>query len=404
MTQFLPDHVPVELKYDFPFLRRGRTTSTTTPWKMFDQIIAEAPPIFWADHISEKGAGWVVNSGRLIRELMADTERLSTKSKLSIRDLSRHGVVPIPSVSDPPDHTFYRALVSPMFGPRRFAEMEDYIRGEAREAVAKFANRGECELMSEFAFEFPIKVFLQMMGLPFGMAAQFLAWVNQVLRGADLQTVAAAFDEVCDYLQGEIAERRVRPREDLITAGIIAEHEGRRLNEQELLGYCFSLFGGGLDTVSASMSQHFAHLAQTPSHQTTLREDPSRIADAVNEFARAFGVTIQVRECVKPIEVCGQAILPGDRVAVPVQIANRDPAIYDRPTEVILDRKPQHLTFGVGPHFCLGVHLARRELRIAIEEFLRAIPEFSLASGTPLEYDIGGMVLQPTAVHLVWKT
>src|ERR1700722_2869168 len=315
LIETLPEHVPTDLIREFPFLQRGRIISNTTPWKLFDQMIAEQPPIFWAKKISEAGGGWVVNSGHAVKSLLADTTHFSNKAKFSIRKISRRNILPILSASDAPEHNFYRGFASPMFAAKRFTAMEDDIRAIAREFIEKFAQNGECEFMTEFAVEFPIKVFLLMMGLPLEMMPQFLAWEHQMFRGANLEVDAGAINDVCDYLDGEIQERRLRPRDDLITYGIVSEFRGRHLNEEELLGYCFNLFAGGLDTVSASMSHQFIHLAQHPEQQAVLRADPSLISDAVDELTRAYGVVIQMRDCVAPIEICGQMVLPGGRLA-----------------------------------------------------------------------------------------
>jgi cytochrome P450 len=223
------------------------------------------------------------------------------------------------------------------------------------------------------------------------------------MRGADIQEVGKAMDEVCDYLEEQIEDRRRNPRDDLITYGIHAEYRGRRLNEDELLGYCFALFGGGLDTVSASMTHHFIHLAKHQDQQRALRETPALIEGALEDMLRAYGPVVQVRECVKPLEVLGQEIVPGERICLPTPIANRDPRLFDSPAAVRFDRKPRHYTFGVGPHACVGLHLARREMRIGIEEFISAIPQFRLNPDEPLIYNLGGLVLQPVATHLLWN-
>ncbi|MET0370662.1 MAG: cytochrome P450 [Sphingobium sp.] len=376
-------------------------SASPTPWELFDTVIRDLPPIFWAPQISEGRDGWVVNDGLAIRKLLADTEHFSNKAKFSIRSVAKRAVLPIPSLSDPPDHGFYKALLFPRFAPKYFTALEQEIRTTARTAIDGFRDRGHCEFMADFAFEFPIKVFLMLMGLPLEMTARFLAWEHEMMRGANIQVIADTISSVTEYLAEEIADRRVRPRDDLITFGLQAEHKGRKLNEEELAGYCLNLFLGGLDTVSAAMSHQFVHLATHPEQQARLREDPGLIADAVDELTRAYAVIIQMRDCVKPIEIRGQQILPGDRVCMPTQIANRDPAVFESPAEIIFDRKPQHMTFGTGPHFCLGVHLARRELRTAVEEFLAAIPQFRIAEGHAVAYDLGG-IFQPVALPLTW--
>jgi cytochrome P450 len=384
----------------FPFLKRG--TLIPDPWALCDEIAATAPPIFWVEDLAGHAGGWVVADGQLMRSLLMDMENLSTKAILSERGASKHQVCPVPSISDDPDHAFYRGLANPLFVPKRFTRMEEEMRAEARACARNLVEQGGCELLDDFAFRFPIHIFLKLLGLPREMTSDFLGWANQILRGSDPEQIAAAFDTVCDYLLSEIEERRARPRDDMITYGIQAEFRGRKLNPQELLGFCFNLFGGGLDTVSASIGHHFIHLARHREQQQLLREQPERIGDAVEEMTRAYAVVVLLRECVRPMDICGQKIEPGQKLALPTPVANRDPNLYPDPARVDFDRKPQHLTFSTGPHFCLGGHLARRELRIAVEEFLKVVPDFRLDPSSKLEYDVGGHVIQPTQVVLQW--
>jgi cytochrome P450 len=396
----LPDHVPPALLYDYPF-RRGYITSERTPWEVIDEIIADAPPIFYSPVVNTLSDGWVVSDGATCRTLLSDVAHFSRKTKFEVREASARRFLLVPATVDPPDHRPLRMMLNPLFTAARMAALDDEIRAAARLYAEALRDRGECEFVSEFAFQFPIRVFLTMMGLPLEMTAQFLEWERNLIRGADIRVVGEVINQVFAYLEGEIEERRRRPREDLISQGMAASYEGRRLDEDELIGFCFNLFTGGLDTVSASMSHHFAHLAQRPDQQAWLREDPSRAPDAVKELLRAFAPITQVRACIKPIEVLGQTILPGDRIALPTAVANRDPELYDQPSEVRLDRNPRHMTFGGGEVICIGMHLARRELTIALQEFLRIIPEFAIAPGESIAYDFGG-VPQPVAVPLVW--
>jgi len=396
----LPDHVPPALLYDYPF-RRGYITSERTPWEVIDEIIAKAPPIFYSPVVNSLSDGWVVSDGATCRTLLSDVEHFSRKTKFEVREASARRFLLVPATVDPPDHRPLRMMLNPLFTAARMAALDDEIRAAARLYAEALRDRGECEFVSEFAFQFPIRVFLTMMGLPLEMTAQFLEWERNLIRGADIRVVGEVINQVLAYLEGEIEERRRRPRDDLISQGMAASYEGRRLDEDELIGFCFNLFTGGLDTVSASMSHHFAHLAQRPDQQAWLREDSSRAPDAVKELLRAFAPITQVRACIKPIEVLGQMILPGDRIALPTAVANRDPELYDQPSEVRLDRNPRHMTFGGGEVICIGMHLARRELTIALQEFLRIIPEFALPPGEPIAYDFGG-VPQPVEVPLVW--
>jgi cytochrome P450 len=302
---------------------------------------------------------------------------------------------------DPPQHTFYRALMNPLFTPARMAALESSIRDFARSLIGELKREGRCDFVAQFAREFPIKVFLRLMGLPLDLAPQFLAWENALISAESIEQIAYGVKEVARYLGDEIAKREEQPRDDFITYGVQANLRGRKMSPDELLGYCFTLYSGGLDTVASHMGHHFRHLAEHPEHQQTLREQPGMIGDAVDELMRAYASVSLPRRCVKAREIGGVQVHPGDRLLISLPLAGRDPDEYERPHEVILERKPKHLSFGCGTHICIGIHLARRELRIAIEEFLKEIPPFRISADARIDADLGP-VLQLKNLPLVW--
>jgi cytochrome P450 len=174
------------------------------------------------------------------------------------------------------------------------------------------------------------------------------------------------------------------------------------LDDDELIGFCFNLFLGGLDTVSSNISMQFLHLAERPDHQAVLRANPAMIPDAIEEMIRAYATVATSRECIKETRIGEVTVKPGDKVHLATFLAGRDPAAYPNPDEIILDRKPSHVSFGYGPHLCIGVHLARREMRIAMEEMLAGLLEFRLKPGAEIEYYLAA-VIQPVELPLVWS-
>jgi len=280
------------------------------------------------------------------------------------------------------------------------AAMEAKIRGYAAEDIDKFAGRGECEAMTELAFRFPIKVFMELMGLPADRVAEFLEWENGLIHGEDENALRTATEKVEDYLIGEIEDRRARPRDDLLTFAAHAEKEGKKLTDDEVIGFAFNLFAGGLDTVSATLGLHLLHLATHPDHQALLRADPSKIPNAIEEMMRAYGAVTTFRTCKKAVTLHGVEIMPGDKVVMSTVLAGRDPEAFPNPATVDLNRKPRQMGFGFGIHLCLGMHLARRELRIALEEFLARVPEFHLAEGHSLRWHLG--IVKPAELPLRW--
>jgi cytochrome P450 len=294
-------------------------------------------------------------------------------------------------------------VLNPMFSPSRMAKLEERIRQYARELLLEMKPRGTCEFVADFALEFPIRVFLELMGLPQENMAQILSWEHALLRSQSVEPVAAAVKAVTAYLAEQCEARRREPRDDLLTLGVQAEVEGRKLTENELKGFCFSLFVGGLDTVSTNLSAHFRHLAENTADQQFLRENPDKIPDAIDELMRAYAAVTTLRVCKQAVEIGGAHMQPGDLVLMPTFLAASDPEVFPNPEVVDLTRKPRHVSFGYGPHLCIGMHLARREMRIAMEEALAILPQFTVAPGAEIMSYCSMAPIGPVALPLVWE-
>ena len=395
-----PPHVPENLVRDYPI--RFQSVTDENPYETIIPRIHENPEIFYAmDAYPGAQPAWIVRRVEDLRKIYFDTEHYSNKDFAPFAKLIGESWSQVPAEMDPPMHALYRAFVNPIFTPKATAKLEDRIRRYAREYILGFKARGRCEFMADFAFEFPIKVFLELMGLPPELTRQFLAWEMELLHTGDLARIARATRSVVDYLRGEIADRKAKPADDLISYGVTAKIEGRALSDDELVGFAFNLFIGGLDTVSTNMGWQFRHLAEHPQDQAILRSNPAMIPDAIAEMMRAYAAVTTFRTCVKETTIRDVRILPGDKIAMATPLAGRDPAEYERPNEVVLDRRPGHVSFGYGPHLCVGMHLARREMRIAIEEFLAILPEFRIPEGTTIRSHLGGMI-QIASLPLAW--
>jgi cytochrome P450 len=395
----IPDHVPPSLVRPYPYI-----FGTITDRDPFNDLAAEihrGPPVFWAEHAFPGGGpAWVVRRNEDLKAIYLDTDHFSNKDYGGFAKLIGETWSEVPTEIDPPMHGVYRVFVNPIFTPKALAKLNDRITQYAREYIFAFRDKGACEFMADFAFEFPIKVFLELMGLPLELTKDFLEWESGLLHCSEIAGIAAATRSVVDYLRGEIADRMVNPRDDVLTYGVQAEIEGRKLTDDELVGFAFNLFIGGLDTVSTHMGLQFLHLARHTEHQATLRAHPEMINDAVEEMMRGYAAVTTFRTCAKPIKVQGVQFLPGDKIVMATTLAGRDPEAYERPNEIILDRKAQHVAFAHGPHLCVGLHLARREMRIAMQEFLGNIPAFGLEPGAVIRHHLG--MVQPVELPLVW--
>ncbi|WP_242127347.1 cytochrome P450 [Sphingobium sp. Sx8-8] len=399
-TNALPAHVSPEQVRPFPYILGHKTTAD--PYSFVPEI-RNYPPIFWAEKVINGVDGaWVPRRAEDVRKVFSDSEHFTVRDMAPFARLCGESWFLVPAEVDPPLHTVLRSTVNPLFTPKKMALLEGKIRQYAREYVREMAPRGQCNFMNDFAFEFPIRVFLELMGLPQERVAEFLSWEHSLLHEPDIAKIIDATRAVNAYLAEECESRRRAPRDDLITFAVQADVKGRPMTDDEITGFCFNLFIGGLDTVSTNMGLQFRHLAERPDHQATLRENPEKIPAALDELMRAYSPILNRRECIKEVEIAGQKILPGDKIMVPAFLAGRDPEEFPNPDEVILDRKPRHVTFGYGVHTCIGMHLARREMRIGMEEFLSGIPEFRIAPGAVVESYLAGTI-QPVEIPLVWE-
>lgn len=395
----IPDHVPSSLVRPFPYVF-GMTTAAD-PFGEWAAAVHDGPEIFYAPH-AYPGAtpAWIVRRVEDLRKIYFDTETFSSKDFSPFAKLIGDTWTNLPVEIDPPNHAKYRAFINPLFTPSAMAKLEDRIRGYAVEYIEGFCERGECEFMADFAFEFPIKVFLELMDFPLSNTRQFLEWETGLLHSLDMATIAEATRNVVGFLRDEIEDRRRNPRGDIISYALGVEVDGRKLNEDELVGFAFNLFIGGLDTVSTNMGLQFLHLARNPQHQQLLKDDPRQIPHAIDEMMRAYAAVTTFRTCTRETEFNGVKMMPGDKVAMSTTLAGRDPQEFPEPGEVRFDRNPRHVSFGFGPHMCVGMHLAKREMRIAIEEFVNRIPQFGLRPGHAVEYHLG--MIQPVTLPLVW--
>ncbi|MBB3983668.1 cytochrome P450 [Sphingobium fontiphilum] len=401
LTADLPAHVPGELVCeDYPFIMGANTAEN--PFRTMVPALHDGPDLIYSTNFYPGfQPAWIPRRLETVQALYMDTEHFSSAAFSPYPQLIGEDWSLVPVEIDPPAHATYRALLNPLFTPARLRGLEDRVREAARDTIAKFKDDGECEFMHAFALRFPIIVFLDLMGLPRDRMEQFLEWEFMLLHSLDIEDLAKGARLSVDYLREVIEERRKNPVDDLVSLAVTATADGRKLNDNELIGLCFNLFIGGLDTVSTNIAWQIRHLAEHPEDQRRLRADPSLIPAAIEEMYRRYAAVTTFRTCIKQTVLHGVTIMPGDKIAMPTTLANTDPAAWERPFEVDFNRAPRHITFAYGVHRCVGAPLARRESVIAIEELLAAIPEFSTAEGEALITELGP-ILQPKNLPLVW--
>lgn len=303
----------------------------------------------------------------------------------------------IPLQIDPPMHVKYRRILDPLFAPKKMALLEDEIVGLVKELVDGFIDRGSCDFHEEFAVPLPCRVFLRLMGLPYEDLDIFLDVKDNIIRPPGFtmdeqnphRERAGAI--VYDYFEKVLAERKARPTDDLLGQIMASEVDGVRLTDEEVLDICYLFIIAGLDTVTDSLDCLFAHLAQNHDDRRQIVADESIIPSAVEELLRwETPVPAVPRVTTEDVVISGCPIKAGEQVMLLLGSANTDDADHPGVDSVDLCRNPNpHLAFGGGVHRCLGSHLARVELRVALREFHRRIPEYELPEGTVLEYTSG---------------
>jgi cytochrome P450 len=303
----------------------------------------------------------------------------------------------IPLQIDPPDHLKYRKLLDPLFAPREVAQLEVEVRRLTNELVDSFIADGEVEFNNAFAVPLPCTVFLALLGLPQEDLPRFLRIKDDIIRppgmvGREADRVRThAAQEIYEYFQPVIDARRVEPRDDLVTRLLDAEVDGHRLSDEDILDICFLFLIAGLDTVTATLTCSVAYLAQHPDHRAELVADPTLIPGAVEELLRWETPVPGVRRVLATdTEIAGEQLPAGTKVTVLIGSANTDEAEFDEAESVDFHREGnRHLAFGGGIHRCLGSHLARLELRVALEELHRRLPDYALPPDTKLVYADG---------------
>ncbi|HET9728795.1 MAG TPA: cytochrome P450 [Acidimicrobiia bacterium] len=361
------------------------------PHAVYPDVLAECPVARTVDPVW--GATVVLSKYEDVLQALKHPEIFSSKNVVNIGN----DVPLLPLSVDPPDHAKYRRLLDPQFSPKRMAELEPELRGLVHEIIDTFADRGECDFNAEFATPLPSTVFLALMGLPQDDLPQFLQWRDDTIRpsGKTIEEQEAkrqaAGQAIEAYFEQAIEAKRANPDDRLLSTIVHGEVDGRPMTHAELIGTTHLLLLGGLDTVTATLDCMIVYLAQHPERRQAVVDDPSLIPAAVEELLRHQTPVMMVPRIVAQDTVIGGVEMKkGDSATLLIGAANADDAEFGDACVARFDREAnRHLAFGGGPHRCLGSHLARLELCVALEEFHKRIPEYRLADDTQIRFSPG---------------
>ncbi|WP_395332025.1 cytochrome P450 [Novosphingobium sp. BL-8H] len=395
------DHVPDDLVVDFDFF--DVPTSVSDPVRIWHDLVDRGvPPIFYT---RQNGGHWVFLRYHDIAEAYRSHEVFSTY-QTPIPPIEPFPVMQ-PQGIDPPQHDVFRKVLAPMFTPLAVRRMTQDLQDRARGMISSFAGQGRCDFVADYASRFPTSTFLDLFGLPESRLCEFLELAHTFFRSTDPQVRAKNAQDIYGVLDALFREKQAAPGSDIASTIVAARDEsGQPYPWQDVLNCGFLLFVAGLDTVTNTMAYVWRYLATTPKARVHFRErlnDPSAFLLAIEELMRINAVSNLFRRVTHDCEYRGIRFRRNDRVILPNTVANRDATVFENPHEIDLDRKiNNHVTFGVGPHRCMGSHLAKREIMISLQEWLKAIPDFELDPDQDAGSAFGGSVMGFTTLKLRW--
>lgn len=391
----IPSHVPSERVRLFDIYNaapgaRDLMDSAT-------QLLEDDTKIFYTPL---NGGHWVVAGYEAAAQAARDTQSFSNRPYTIPTYPDEPPLFPL--FVDPPVHTVYRAVLANIFTPKSATALKDNIRNSAVNLIEQLPAGQGCDFVTAFAELLPVSVFLNLLGLPLEKLSVYRDAVKTYLGASAIEDKMRAATWLTEELSQAIRDRQAEPRDDVISDLIRATVEGRTTTFDEVLNLCMMIFLAGLDTVTVSLSYGMRYLAEDQEMQRWARSQDGKLQDLIEELLRRFSAAQPGRTIAADTEIDGVVMKRGDRVFVCLAAADLDSDIFDNPLSVDPHRpKKPHLAFNVGPHRCVGMHLARTELLIAYQEWLARIPQFRVA-GTGENSSSGGHVFSIDHLHLCW--
>jgi cytochrome P450 len=388
-----------------------------TDFDILSRPYVDDPFIIWDDlrnacpvaHSDRRGSTWLPTTYKDVVALAHDIEHFSSLDITVIpftgeepdEPVLPYGVPPISA--DPPLHTWTRRLLLPWFSHRKVDSYEPMTRDLCNRLIDSFLADGRADAAADYAQQIPVRVIAAILGVPESLSDTFTGWVRDVLEFADDEerrrdgTIA-----LIEYFVAEVERRKTEPGDDLLSALLQTEMDGEPIEVAVVLGVAALTLIAGVDTTWSAIGSSLWHLATHPDDAKTLATDPEVMPLAIEELLRAYSPVTMARVVTSDLEFEGCPMQTGDKVLMNFPAANRDPEAFEHPDQVILDRAHnRHVAFGSGIHRCAGSNLARMELRVAIEEWLRRIPEFRVEPGAEVTW-AGGQVRGPRSVRVVF--
>jgi cytochrome P450 len=366
------------------------------PYPIWDELRERCP----VAHSDRYGGTWLPVRHEDVAAVAYDTEHFTSRSVVvsEVRpgpdDLPAPiGLAP-PITSDPPFHPLARRLLLPAFAPKAIAALEPFTRELCVELLDATAGQSQVDAAVDYAQHIPLRVIVRMLGFPQEDADLFRRFIRMVLEDVDqsAEERQAIVDEgeLDAYMDARIAEHVAEPQDDLTSFLLDAELDGNRLDPDHVRGTMVLLMIAGIDTTWSAIGASLWHLAENPDDRRRLATEPELMATAVEEFLRAYAPVTMARLVATDFDFRGRHMKEGDWLLLPFPAANRDPEFFADPDKVQIDRaENRHAAFGLGIHRCIGSNLARMELRVALEEWMKRYPDFELVEPTNVTWSAG---------------
>lgn len=380
------------------------------PYALFEHLRTEMP-VYWNDMPGDVGV-WAILRYQDVFDVSLDQKTFSSARSGAILRTMRDDEYEVQKGllinMDPPVHTKHRRLVSLGFSGKVIRNLEQHVREISKAIIDEVAPLGQCDFVDRVSAELPLQVIVELVGVPKADRRKVLDWTNTMIAFDDPEYGAAspeagamAAAELFMYANELAEDREKHPREDLVSALMQAEVDGERLSRADFSAFFMLLLVAGNETTRNLISGGLLALIEHPEQRARLMADRSLLPSAIEEMLRWVSpVNVFRRTATRDVELGGQTIKEGDKVALFYASANRDETVFAEPHRFDVTRMPNdHLAFGIGPHFCLGANLARLEIRVMFEEILTRLPDIELA-GKPerlRSYFINGIKRMPVS-------
>jgi cytochrome P450 len=389
---------------DYDVMDAGYTRNPGPIWK----DLREQCPVA---HTTRWGGSWMPTRYADIQEMANMVPTFSSRSvtvippdpilrEELIAELKAYGTENPPITADPPEHSPYKRLILPFFSPRAVASYTQMTEDICRGLLDELQGRDTADAAVEYAQQIPPRVIAYILGIDMARAAEFTQWTQELLElgQTDPELRRAARTKIRNFFYAQIEDRKRNPGSDVISLLLEAEVEGHRLSDHTVAGICNLLLVAGIDTTWSSIGSALYHFSTHPADRARIVAEPGLLPTAVEEVLRFYSPVTMARKVTAEVCIHGADMKPGDKLLMTFPAANRDPEVFDRPDEFVIDRlQNRHIAFGTGIHRCAGSNLARMELQVGLRLWFERFPTFELVSEDGVTW-AGGQVRGPRNV------